>query len=52
MEVHMDLVGVMDLKQIGQVKARVYSPRFTMNLCLGYLKLCEIDDSLKQALTE
>jgi len=41
---------VLDLGSIDTAKAHVYSPRLTMNLCLGYLKLCEIDPTLRQTL--
>jgi hypothetical protein len=44
-------ISILDLGRIDPTRSHIYAPRLMMNLCLGYLKLCEADDTLKPLLT-
>lgn len=45
-------VPLLDLRNIKIDQSTVYSPKMLLNLCLGLLKLAEIDESLKDSLRE
>lgn len=45
-------IRILDIGNIQTRKAHIYSPRLLMILCLGFLKLSEIDASLKQYLLQ
>ena len=42
---------IVDLSSIDPTKTKLYSPKVVMNLCLGLLKLGELDPALKEQLT-
>jgi len=45
-------IGLLDISNIQASRSHIYSPRLLMILCLGFLKLGEVDTSLKQYLIE
>lgn len=45
-------IRILDIGNIQTSKAHIYSPRLLMILCLGFLKLGEIDASLRQYLLQ
>ena len=45
-------IGILNISNIQAKRSHIYSPRLLMILCLGFLKLGEIDPSLKQYLVE
>ena len=45
-------IKILDLKFIQPEKANIYAPRLLRNLCHGYLKLAEIDESLRDYLID
>jgi len=45
-------IKILDLKFIQPEKANIYAPRLLLNLCRGYLKLAEIDESLRDYLID
>ena len=45
-------IGILDISNIQAGRSHIYSPRLLMILCLGFLKLAEVDTSLKLYLIE
>jgi hypothetical protein len=43
-------IPILDITSIDSEKGHIYSPRLLMILCLGLLKLAEIDASLKESM--
>jgi len=43
-------VRILDLRSLRPTRSSLYSPKLLMNLCLGLLKLAEIDGSLRACL--
>lgn len=43
-------IPILDITSIDSEKGHIYSPRLLMILCLGLLKLAEIDGSLKESM--
>ena len=45
-------ISILDLENISKDRQSIFSPRIVLNMCLGYLKLSEIDPSMRDYLIE
>jgi hypothetical protein len=45
-------ISILDLANLSSEKQNIYSPRLMLNLCLGYLKLAEIEPNLREFLIQ